>query len=246
MDASNRSDRLVAAAESGGGIVILAGAGMSAESGVPTFRGADGLWRNFRAEDLATPGAFARDPVLVWEWYEWRRGLVAECEPNAAHSAVTELENRVTGSFLLVTQNVDGLHRVAGTRNYREVHGCLWETRCLGCGDVVERRDHPLGELPPKCTCGGTLRPNVVWFGENLPEATLSSAFAAAGECDVMVVAGTSGVVYPIAHLPRIAKDAGGYVIEVNLERTPISTLADEVHLGPAGEVLPDLVGVTF
>jgi NAD-dependent deacetylase len=243
MVVSNRSDRLKAAAESGGGIVVLAGAGMSAESGVPTFRGADGLWRNFRAEDLATPGAFARDPVLVWEWYEWRRGLVAECEPNAAHHAVNELESSTDGPFLLVTQNVDGLHRLAGTKSFCEVHGCLWETRCLGCGAVEERRDHPLGELPPVCVCGGTLRPNVVWFGESLPEAALNSAFVAAQECDVMVVVGTSGVVYPIAYLPQVAKNAGAYVIEVNLERTPLSSLADEVHLGPAGEVLPGVVG---
>lgn len=243
MDASNGSSRLKTAAESGGGIVVLAGAGMSAESGVPTFRGADGLWRDFRAEDLATPGAFARDPVLVWEWYEWRRGLVAECEPNAAHHAVKELENSTRGPFLLVTQNVDGLHRVACTESYCEVHGCLWETRCLGYGAVEERRDYPLGELPPVCTCGGTLRPNVVWFGESLPEAALNSAFAAAQGCDVMVVVGTSGVVYPIAHLPQVAKNAGAYVIEVNLERTPLSSLADEVRLGPAGEVLPGLIG---
>lgn len=237
-----KNKRLKTAAESSGGIVVLAGAGMSAESGIPTFRGEDGLWRSFRAEDLATPGAFARDPVLVWEWYEWRRGLVAGCEPNPAHYAVTCLEEQARGDFSLVTQNVDGLHRVAGTKNHCEVHGCLWETRCLNCGAVEERREHPLGELPPKCPCGGTLRPNVVWFGESLPEAALSSAFSAAQKCDVMMVVGTSGVVYPIAYLPRVAKDAGAYVIEVNLERTPISALADEVHLGPAGDILPRLI----
>lgn len=237
-----KCERLKTAAESGGGIVILAGAGISAESGIPTFRGEEGLWRNFRAEDLATPRAFARDPVLVWEWYEWRRGLVAGCEPNPAHYAVTYLEELAKGDFVLVTQNVDGLHRVAGTKKYCEVHGCLWETRCLNCGAVEERREHPLGELPPTCICGGTLRPNVVWFGESLPETALSSAFSAAQRCDVMVIVGTSGVVYPIAHLPRLAKDAGAYVIELNLERTPISALADEVHLGRAGEVLPSLL----
>src|SRR6516225_8863432 len=160
-------------------IGALTGAGVSAESGIPTFRGAGGLWRQRKAEELATPGGFARDPKLVWEWYDWRRGLIADAEPNAGHRALVELEARKI-QFTLITQNVDGLHDRAGSRNILKLHGDIWTVRCSGCEN--ERRDlrTPLPEIPPKCSCGGTERPGVVWFGEGLPAQTWSNAQRAA------------------------------------------------------------------
>ncbi len=171
-DASAAVRRALEEAES---VAVLTGAGISAESGVPTFRGGGGLWRNFSPEQLATPEAFARDPRLVWEWYDWRRGRVAAAQPNAGHRALAELERRAAGqgarSFTLITQNVDGLHDRAGSRRIAKLHGDLWQTRCLGCGAEARNEQVPLAELPPPCRCGGLLRPAVVWFGETLPAA---------------------------------------------------------------------------
>jgi NAD-dependent deacetylase len=221
---------------------VLTGAGVSAESGVPTFRGPGGLWESHRPEDLATPEAFARDPALVWRWYHWRRGLIAKCRPNPAHLALAALERRVPG-LTLITQNVDGLHRLAGSGDPLEIHGNLWFVRCLGCGARSEERRLDL-PAPPSCPgCGGMLRPDVVWFGENLDQALLERAWDAAQRAEVMLVAGTSAVVQPAASLAGAAKDAGAYVIEVNLEPTPNSGRVDASFLGKAGEVLPDLVG---
>jgi len=228
--------------EEGGAVVVLTGAGVSAESGVPTFRGADGLWRNFRAEDLATPSAFARDAKLVWEWYQWRRELIGACRPNPAHDFIARLERASRGDFLLVTQNVDGLHRLAGSTKLVEVHGNIWDVRCTACGAGREDRTLPFPELPPRCdACGGLLRPGVVWFGEPLPEEPMARAFAAAESCELMLVVGTSAVVYPVAYLPQIAKRAGAYVIEVNPDETPLTPLADESLRGKAAEVLKDI-----
>jgi len=224
-------------------VTVLTGAGVSAESGVPTFRGPEGLWRSHRAEDLATPEAFARDPRLVWEWYDWRRRLIAGCRPNAAHAAIASLEARVP-DFLLITQNVDGLHRRAGTRRIVELHGNLWRVRCLAEGSVEEYLDPSLPSLPPHCRCGALLRPDVVWFGEALPTDAIRQAYDAVESCDVMLVVGTSALVQPAASLPRIAKAHGAYVAEVNLEPTPLSAIADESHLGRAGEILPALLGI--
>ncbi len=221
-------------------VVVLTGAGVSAESGVPTFRGEGGLWRQFRAEDLATPQAFARDPTLVWEWYAWRRGLIAECEPNAGHRVLAEMESAFP-RFLLVTQNVDGLHQRAGSRRVVELHGSIWRVRCVREGTVSEDSRVPLSEIPPRCECGALLRPDVVWFGEMLPEAALQRASEAAAACTVMLVVGTSAVVQPAASLPWMAKSHGARVIVVNPEATPLLDAADEVWLGPAGEVLPSL-----
>ncbi len=218
-------------------IVALTGAGISAESGIPTFRGAGGLWREFRAEDLATPHAFARDPKLVWEWYDWRRGLVAAAKPNPAHAALAARPD-----ITLVTQNVDGLHTLAGSRGALEVHGDLWTLRCVGCGAEHVDRTVPLGELPPRCAaCGALLRPGVVWFGEALPERTWSLACEAAEAADVFLVIGTSSLVHPAAGLAARAKlGAGAKVIEVNLERSGAG--ADVFLEGKAGEVLPALL----
>jgi NAD-dependent deacetylase len=222
-------------------VCVLTGAGISAESGVPVFRGPGGLWRQYRAEELATPEAFATDPRLVWEWYDWRRSVVARAESNAGHRALTELEARA-GEFTLVTQNVDGLHERAGSRRVLKLHGDLWTLRCIGCGVESVNREVPLWELPPRCACGALLRPGVVWFGEALPADVLEAAFAAAGRAEVFLVVGTSAVVQPAASLPLAAKRAGARLIEVNLEPTPLTELTDATFLGTAGELLPRLV----
>ncbi len=223
-------------------VTVLTGAGISADSGVPTFRGAGGLWRAYRAEDLATPDAFTRNPVLVWEWYAWRRERIAECRPNAAHVALAALESRMR-RFCLITQNVDGLHQQAGSSALIELHGSIWRVRCTTDATVSECRDAPLPALPPRCRCGALLRPDVVWFGEPLPEHVIDQAVRAAEQCDVMLVVGTSAVVHPAAALPRVAKSYGAYVVEVNPEPTPVSPRADEVHRGTAADVLPHLLG---
>lgn len=221
-------------------VLALTGAGISAESGVPTFRGHEGLWRQFRPEDLATPQAFARDPRLVWEWYASRRERIGAVRPNAGHEALARLEARVP-EFLLATQNVDGLHALAGSRRLIELHGSIWQLRCVGCGLSREERS-ALGELPPRCACGALLRPGVVWFGENLPEDGLLKAFEAARAADVVVVVGTSSLVYPAAALPQAGLAGGAFVIEVNPEATPLSGLCQASLRGRAAELLPQLV----
>ena len=222
-------------------VVVLTGAGISAESGVPTFRGQGGLWKKFRAEDLATPEAFTRDPRLVWEWYDSRRAALAQVAPNAGHRALAELEARKP-RFTLVTQNVDGLHDRAGSRNVLKLHGDIWTLRCLRCGS--ERRDErtPLPELPPSCECGGMLRPGVVWFGEPLPVEAWERAQKATREAEVLLVVGTSATVYPAAGLIPLATSAGARVIECNVEETPFSSGLDRSLRGRAGELLPQLI----
>ena len=222
-------------------VVVLTGAGISAESGVPTFRGQGGLWKQFRAEDLATPEAFGRDPRLVWEWYDSRRAALAQVAPNAGHRALAELEARKP-RFTLVTQNVDGLHDRAGSRNVVKLHGDIWELRCLRCGK--ERRDErtPLPELPPRCDCGGMLRPGVVWFGEPLPAEAWDLAQKATRAAEVLLVVGTSATVYPAAALVPLAMSAGARVIECNVEETPFSSGLDRSLRGRAGELLPQLI----
>jgi NAD-dependent deacetylase len=229
---------LLAAARS---IVVLTGAGISAESGVPTFRAAGGLWRQFRAEDLATPEAFANDPRLVWEWYEWRRQKIAPAAPNLGHFALVTLEKRAP-ELTLITQNVDGLHPAAGTRNLLEIHGNLWRTRCLSCGEVRENREAPLARIPPRCACEGLLRPDVVWFGETLPEDLLVRAIRAVDACDLMLVVGTSGLVQPAASMADSALARGAPVVEINLDPTPLSDRATHTLHGKAGELLPKLI----
>lgn len=221
--------------------LVLTGAGVSAESGVPTFRGPGGLWRQYRFEDLATPQAFARDPKLVWEWYAWRRDTIAGLSPNAAHLALAAMERRLPG-FRLATQNVDGLHAAAGSRALLELHGSLWRLRCVGCGQAAEDRRVPLPELPPRCACGELLRPDVTWFGEMLPQAAVAEAVAAARSADVVLVVGSSQLVYPAAGLPEIAQAKGAFVIEVNTEDTPLTPYADLSLRGTAADLVPALV----
>jgi NAD-dependent protein deacetylase/lipoamidase len=222
-------------------LVVLTGAGISADSGVPTFRGADGLWRNFRAEDLATPEAFERDPRLVWEWYNWRRGLIASKRPNPAHDSVVELERRRSG-FWLITQNVDGLHRAAGSEKLSEIHGNIWKVRCTGCRAVEDNRDVPISILPRCRHCQGLLRPHIVWFGEALADSDLSCCAAALQSCDVLLVVGTSGVVYPAAGFAAVAREAGAFVAEVNPDATPHSDMVDVSLRGRAKDVVPLLL----
>ncbi len=221
--------------------VVLTGAGISAESGVPTFRGNDGLWRNHRAEELATPEAFRRDPKLVWEFYDWRRRLLSEVRPNRAHYALVRIEEEKR-HFSIITQNVDGLHSLAGSRDVVELHGNIWRIRCTGCGREEEDRNVPLKEIPPRCGCGGLLRPGVVWFGEMLPAGAINRAYELVEATDFMLVIGTSGVVQPAASFATIAKQRSAFVAEINPERTPISPFMDEVINGKAGDMLPQIV----
>ena len=222
-------------------IAVLTGAGVSAESGVPTFRGNGGLWKQFRAEELATPDAFARDPKLVWEWYDWRRGMIAQAKPNPGHHALAALEAR-TSKFALITQNVDGLHQLAGSRNVLRLHGSIWMIRCTGCGRESEDRRTPLPEIPPRCECGSLLRPGVVWFGEALPRQIWQDAEAAARSAELFLMIGTSAVVYPAAGLAQMAKSSGARVVEVNIAESGFSAGADEYLQGPSGELLPQLI----
>jgi len=221
-------------------VAVLTGAGVSAESGIPTFRGSSaaggGYWQQYRFEDLATPEAFARDPKFVWTWYEERRRAIAQAQPNAGHYALAELE-RQKSKFTLITQNVDGLHDLAGSKNVIKLHGDIWSMRCLSCGaEHVDRAE--LTDLPPRCGCRGMLRPGVVWFGEMLPEGAMERATAAVRAADVLIVAGTSAQVYPAAGLIPMARA----VIEINPEATAYSDDVTFSIRGTSADVLPRLI----
>jgi NAD-dependent deacetylase len=225
-------------------VCVLTGAGVSAESGVPTFRASDGLWEGHRIEDVASPFGFQRDPKLVWNFYNARRANVKTVQPNPGHFALVKLEERWGRHFTLVTQNVDGLHVAAGNKNVLEIHGSLYRTRCTGCREVLDRGLVELSELP-MCHCGAMLRPDIVWFHEMLPEDVWEAAQTAAAGCDTLLVVGTSAVVHPAASLIPIAqqtKSPGATVIEVNLTETEASRFADIGLYGPSGQVLPRLV----
>ena len=225
-------------------ITVMTGAGVSAASGVPTFRGPGGLWRQYRPEELATPQAFARDPSLVWEWYEWRRERIASCAPNRAHEVLAAWSSRHTGCRV-VTQNVDDLHVRAGTRGLVRLHGSIWELSCWRrCPSAPRRwRDErvPLPERPPRCpSCGGLARPAVVWFGESLDPADVAAAHAATA-CDVFLTVGTSAIVYPAAAFVHDARRRGAFTAEINLEPTPASSVVDVAVQGPAEELLAQI-----
>lgn len=234
-------DTIKSKLQTGQSITVLTGAGISAESGVPTFRGSDGLWKNFRPEKLATLEAFQADPCLVWEWYDWRRKLIEPIEPNPAHYVLVGMENQ-TEQFTLITQNIDGLHHKAGSQNVLEIHGNIWKVQCTKCQCLSHNSEVPIQILPTCHQCGGLLRPKVVWFGETLPAKELAAAQLAATHCDLMFIIGTSGLVQPAASLGIAGKQAGAYVVEINVERTPLSNIADETRIGKASDVLIDLL----
>ncbi len=224
--------------------VVITGAGVSSESGVPTFRGAGGLWRNYRAEDLATPAAFARDPRLVWEWYDMRRKICAEALPNAAHRSIADMERRLP-EFLLITQNVDGLHGRAGNRSHIEIHGNIFRVRCTGACGARGERELPYApelSLPPRCAeCGALLRPDIVWFGENYDQTLLTRCTSFLERARLVIVAGTSGVVPIPVHLASIAAARGALVVDINPAYSVVRDVADVIIEGKAGETLPEL-----
>jgi NAD-dependent deacetylase len=237
MDDLARASSLLASARR---VAVLTGAGVSAESGIPTFRGLGGLWNGRDPMSLATPQAFAADPELVWDFYHWRRELVLRAEPNAAHRALAELAKRVP--LTLITQNVDRLHQRAGSVDVLELHGNLFDVRCSRCGLTVDATDEDLPRLPLCPDCGALQRPGVVWFGEGLPQDVWQGAESAVREADLLLVIGTSALVYPAAGLIETAARDGCAVIEVNLEPTPVTDAVDVALHGPAGEILPALL----
>jgi len=237
-------DQLVARMSASKRITVLTGAGVSAASGVPTFRGPQGLWRNFRPESLATPDAFHRDPKLVWEWYNWRREILSTKKPNRAHEVLAKW-SRHFPDFRLITQNVDGLHERAGTQNVIRFHGSIWEVLCLNRCDASPSRwwdeTVPYPEIPPRCPhCGSLIRPGVVWFGEGIDEDVMRQSIEAL-DCDVFFTIGTSSLVYPAASLVHEAKARGAYTVEINVEATPASNQLDLALQGAAEEILDNL-----
>jgi len=222
-------------------IVAFTGSGISSESGIPTFRGKDGLWKKFRAQDLATPIAFSTNPKQVWEWYDWRRQLISEKNLNPGHKTLAEWDN-FFASLYVITQNIDGLHQKAGSKKIIELHGNIWKLRCTQKGTIIEDHTTPLKEIPPKCKiCGALLRPHVVWFGEALDMALLNQALKLSSHADLMLVIGTSSLVYPAASIPMTAKESGAKIIEINPESTPLTPHADISIRGKSGDVLPQI-----
>lgn len=236
------SNRLITRLAAAGWVTAFTGAGVSAESGVPTFRGAEGLWAKFKPEELASMSAFMRNPEIVWEWYAHRKRVIAQVRPNPGHEALARLEQLVP-HFALITQNIDNLHRRAGTRTVYELHGNIERNYCTECGSTYDNEAVLMTRGVPLCTrCGGKIRPDVVWFGETLPEDQWDSAVRAASSSDVFLSIGTSGIVYPAASLPVIAQRNGALLVEVNPEPTPLTDQADEFLQGPSGVILPALI----
>lgn len=236
------SDTLIEKMKSAEWVTAFTGAGISAESGVPTFRGTDGLWAKFKPEELATMDAFMRNPGLVWEWYAHRKRVIADVVPNPGHTALVALE-QMYPNFTVITQNIDNLHRRAGSRTVFELHGNIERNYCMECGAAATNEEVLRANGVPLCAqCGGKIRPDVVWFGEMLPEDQWDKAVRAAESSDVFISVGTSAVVYPAASLPLLACERGAYLIEVNPEPTPLTDRADAFLRGQAGTILPALV----
>jgi NAD-dependent deacetylase len=218
-------------------VVFFTGAGISAESGIPTFRGKDGIWNKLKPEELANFNAFMRNPEMVWEWYKYRRKIVHEAQPNEGHKIIAKMQD-IFKNVTVVTQNVDNLHRRAGSKNVYELHGNIERNYCIKC-KTFYNEDLDIEDKVPRCSCGGLIRPDVVWFGEMLPEDQFEGGEKASMMADVFFVAGTAGVVYPAASMIFIAKRSGAYVVEVNIEETEVSSTADESYFGEAGRILP-------
>ncbi len=235
------SEHLLTRLRNASSVAVLTGAGISAESGVPTFRGAEGLWKKFRPEELASVDAFLRNPELVWEWYRYRRLLISRVSPNPGHYALAEME-KMFPDFTLITQNVDNLHRRAGSDNILELHGNIQRSYCMTCGREAGEVDAGETAAVPLCACGGMIRPGVVWFGEMLPAEAIRDAERAARRCEIFFSIGTSGQVYPAAQLPGTAGMHGAYTVEINPERTPLSHRMDECLTGNSGAILPPLI----
>jgi NAD-dependent deacetylase len=222
-------------------VLVLTGAGISAESGVPTFRGTNGLWNNMSAEEVASIDTLNANPEMAWRWYDEMRGVIAANKPNPAHLALAQMEKKYR-NFALATQNIDGYHTDAGSADVYELHGNFWKLHCMKCGAAQPNRAVPIGEIPPHCKCGGILRPDIVLFGEALPERAFKYSFAAAERCDVCIVIGTSCVVYPAALIPQIAKRNGAFLIEINPEKTALTPLADVSIHAPAAKTVPEFL----
>jgi NAD-dependent deacetylase len=246
MDNPMISEELIQTLRTAQRVVVLTGAGTSAESGVPTFREAQtGLWARYDPQELATPEAFQKNPRLVWEWYTWRRELVAKAQPNPGHVALVQMQAHIP-EFMIVTQNVDGLHQRAGSKPVIELHGNITRTKCALCNHLVESWA-PTEEVPPHCPhCDGLLRPDVVWFGESLPEEAFSQAMTAVMQCDIVFSLGTSSLVYPAAALPYEALKYGAKLIEMNPNNTPLTPHVHFALSGQVGQILPTLVNSTW
>jgi len=223
-------------------VVVSTGAGVSAESGVPTFRGEDGIWKKMNPEELASIDGFMRNPDLVWEWYQHRRKIVSEVQPNPGHFAIAEMEN-LFPRFTLITQNVDNLHYRAGSSEVLELHGNITRNKCLDCNTFYDEEIDLEAGLPT-CSCGGRIRPDVVWFGEMLPTRVLEAAFRAAEDADLFFTVGTSALIQPAASLPQIALRSGAFVVEVNIEPTPMTGHVGAFLQGKSGEVLPRVIEI--
>lgn len=238
------SNRLVERLRSAEAVAVLTGAGISAESGVPTFRGENGIWKKFKPEELANFEAFIQNPDLVWEWYRHRKQIMAAIQPNPGHYALAELERRFK-KFAVITQNIDNLHRRAGSTTVYELHGNIERNYCVSCRTQFSNEEILRREGVPRCDrCGGLIRPDVVWFGEFLAADQWEASEKAARWSDVFFSIGTSAIVYPAASLPTIAKRSGAYLVEINPEPTPLTDFADEFLAGKAGDILPELVSV--
>lgn len=238
------SDRLRACLAAARRVVAFTGAGISAESGVPTFRSADGIWKKMRPDELASMEGFLRNPDLVWEWYAHRKRIIADVQPNAGHIALARMEKLVP-DFVVITQNIDNLHQRAGSTRVHELHGNIERNYCMKCGRPYANEEVREATRVPRCAaCGGTIRPDVVWFGEMLPADEWEASVRAAESASLFLSIGTSAVVYPAASLPVLAREGGAYLVEINPEPTPLTDRADEFLQGPAGTVLPMLSDV--
>jgi NAD-dependent deacetylase len=238
----NFSNEFLERLENADSIVFFTGAGISAESGIATFRGENGIWNKFKPEELANFDAFLRNPDMVWEWYQYRRSIVHSASPNPGHTAIADFENFYK-DVTVVTQNIDNLHRRAGSKTIYELHGNIERNYCIDCHTFYNLPDLKIEDKAPKCEkCGGLIRPDVVWFGEFLPEDAFSNSQNAAERCDICFIVGTSAVVYPAAYIPLTAKESGACLVEINVEETEISRLVDISFLGESGKIMPKII----